>query len=300
MEVGSQSHAPSVLPPGKTTRYPLHRRLGGPQGRSGWVRKISLPLGFDPRTVQPVASRYYNWTIPTHPLTRRDKTIANTQTVWIFYLASDLKVIANKPLHIGRVIWYEDWPQTYLSTSFGVLSRGCILYKWRRSGILNLLPTNVIYNVYSINWFNRIHTYVVCSIAFTDNYNLLHVSALSAPSLGNADCAYIKRSSTQHMFSRSVSKDFENQNEQIYSVFTYKTAILYKIFAFKHLIPLREWIFFFFELGRTLLKWTNCAPKNYILLQFYIEILNTLLLNIIFQVIFSKAHAVRFIVMLCL
>ena len=181
-----------------------------------------------------------------------------------------------------------------------MLSTGCILYKWRRSGILNLLPTNVIYNVYSINWFNRIHTYVVRSIAFTDNYNLLHVSALSAPSLGNADCAYIKRSSTQHMFSRSVSKDFENQNEQIYSVFTYKTAILYKIFAFKHLIPLREWIFFFFELGRTLLKWTNCAPKNYILLQFYIEILNTLLLNIIFQVNFSKAHVVRFIVMLCL
>jgi hypothetical protein len=28
------------LPPGKT-RYPLYRRLGGPQGRSGQVRKIS-------------------------------------------------------------------------------------------------------------------------------------------------------------------------------------------------------------------------------------------------------------------
>ena len=45
------------LPPGKT-RYPLHRRLGGPQGRSGQARKISPPPGFDPRTVQPVASRY--------------------------------------------------------------------------------------------------------------------------------------------------------------------------------------------------------------------------------------------------
>jgi hypothetical protein len=32
----------------------LYRRLGGPQGRSGHVRKISPPLGFDPRTVQPV------------------------------------------------------------------------------------------------------------------------------------------------------------------------------------------------------------------------------------------------------
>jgi hypothetical protein len=33
------------LPPGKT-RYTLYRRLGGPQGRSGRVRKISPPAGF--------------------------------------------------------------------------------------------------------------------------------------------------------------------------------------------------------------------------------------------------------------
>jgi hypothetical protein len=36
------------------TRYPLYRRLGGPQGRSGRMRKISSPRGFDPRTDQPV------------------------------------------------------------------------------------------------------------------------------------------------------------------------------------------------------------------------------------------------------
>ena len=55
----------SVMPrplftPGKT-RYPLYRRLGGPQGRTGQVRKISPPPGFDPRTVQPIASRYTDW-----------------------------------------------------------------------------------------------------------------------------------------------------------------------------------------------------------------------------------------------
>ena len=38
--VGSQRHAPVALPPGKT-RYPLYRMLGGPQGRTGWVKKIS-------------------------------------------------------------------------------------------------------------------------------------------------------------------------------------------------------------------------------------------------------------------
>ena len=37
--VGGQRHAPAALPPGKT-RYPLYRRLGGAQGRSGRVRKI--------------------------------------------------------------------------------------------------------------------------------------------------------------------------------------------------------------------------------------------------------------------
>jgi len=41
---GSVSKPGRSLPPGKT-RYPLYRRLGGPQGRSGQVRKISYPTG---------------------------------------------------------------------------------------------------------------------------------------------------------------------------------------------------------------------------------------------------------------
>jgi len=61
--MGYQRHAPAALPPGKTL-YPLYRRLGGPLGRSGRVRKISLPTGFDSRTVQSVASRYTDWAIP--------------------------------------------------------------------------------------------------------------------------------------------------------------------------------------------------------------------------------------------
>jgi hypothetical protein len=47
---GSASRPDRSLPPGKN-RYPLYRRLGGPQGRSGKVWKISTPPGFDPRTV---------------------------------------------------------------------------------------------------------------------------------------------------------------------------------------------------------------------------------------------------------
>jgi hypothetical protein len=60
-----QRQDPAALPPGMT-RYPFYRRVGGPQGRSGRVRKISPPPGFDTRTVQPVASRYIDWAIPTH------------------------------------------------------------------------------------------------------------------------------------------------------------------------------------------------------------------------------------------
>jgi hypothetical protein len=55
MEVGGQRHAPTALPPGMT-RYPFYRGLGRPQGRSGRVLKILPPPGFEPRTVQPVAS----------------------------------------------------------------------------------------------------------------------------------------------------------------------------------------------------------------------------------------------------
>jgi hypothetical protein len=42
---GSASRPGRILPPGKT-RYSLYRRLGGPQGRFGQVRKISAPPGF--------------------------------------------------------------------------------------------------------------------------------------------------------------------------------------------------------------------------------------------------------------
>ena len=65
--------------PGKESHYPLYRRLGGPRGQSGWVRKLSSPTGFDFRISQPVASRYTNYAIPTH-------TISYTES--LFYLTN--------------------------------------------------------------------------------------------------------------------------------------------------------------------------------------------------------------------
>ena len=51
MPVSGQRHALAAYP----QERPHTHRIGGwmgPQGRSGEVRKISLPPGFDPRTIQ--------------------------------------------------------------------------------------------------------------------------------------------------------------------------------------------------------------------------------------------------------
>jgi len=43
--VGGERYVPAAYPPGKKIQYPLNRRLGGPHGLSGRVRKISPPTG---------------------------------------------------------------------------------------------------------------------------------------------------------------------------------------------------------------------------------------------------------------
>jgi hypothetical protein len=57
--MGWLAPGPGCFTPGKETRYTLYRRLGGPQGRSGRLRKIPPPL------VKPVASHYTDRAIPT-------------------------------------------------------------------------------------------------------------------------------------------------------------------------------------------------------------------------------------------
>jgi hypothetical protein len=85
--VGGQHHAPAALPPGKI-RYPLYRRQGVPLGSSGRVRKISPPPEFDPRTVQPVVSRYTDWaTGPTFVVvslwnTRQQIRVGSNMIYW--------------------------------------------------------------------------------------------------------------------------------------------------------------------------------------------------------------------------
>ena len=59
LEVGewSAAHPGRTLSPGKT-RYPLYRRLGGPQGRSGRAENL-VPTGIRSQTVHPVTQSLY-------------------------------------------------------------------------------------------------------------------------------------------------------------------------------------------------------------------------------------------------
>jgi len=95
MGVGGQRHAPAALLPGKI-QYPLYGRLGGPQGRSGRERKISLLPHFDPRTVQPIASRYTDWAIPAH--TARSKLV---RKFFLFYGVRSLFVLFATTHHLS-------------------------------------------------------------------------------------------------------------------------------------------------------------------------------------------------------
>ena len=56
---GSAARPGRTLPPGKT-RYPLYRRLGGPQGRS-WRRKISPYRDSIPGPSSPYLGPYTDW-----------------------------------------------------------------------------------------------------------------------------------------------------------------------------------------------------------------------------------------------
>jgi hypothetical protein len=79
------------------TRYPLYRRLGGPQGRSEQVRKISPSPGFDPRTVQPVAQSLYRLSYPANTLNVLTLKISAffPQSVGIFWVPYDLPAKRN-------------------------------------------------------------------------------------------------------------------------------------------------------------------------------------------------------------
>jgi len=74
MRVGGQRHNPATLL-SEMTQDPLYRKLDGPQERYGRVRTTSPKPGSDSRTVQLVASRYTDCTIPVDVILQRLVTI---------------------------------------------------------------------------------------------------------------------------------------------------------------------------------------------------------------------------------
>ena len=71
---GSASSPGRTSPPVKT-RYPLYRRLGGPQGRSGLVRKISPPTGIRSPDRPARRQSLYRLRYPAHDDTRYSRHI---------------------------------------------------------------------------------------------------------------------------------------------------------------------------------------------------------------------------------
>jgi len=60
--VGGQCHALAASTPGMT-QDPLCKWLGGPQGQSEWVRKISPLLELNPHTALSIVTRYTKYAI---------------------------------------------------------------------------------------------------------------------------------------------------------------------------------------------------------------------------------------------
>ena len=145
---GSAARPGRSLPPGKT-RYPLYKRLGGPQGRSGQVRKISPPPGLDPRNVQPVASRYNDWA--TRPTDCEYIEVYKIFTLVTIRLKSQLTTSA--ALHVVEIIIHIYMNNIYiyifiyisskLETRCYITSR-VIIWRWK---YINLLKTkrNLLY-----------------------------------------------------------------------------------------------------------------------------------------------------------
>jgi len=94
---------PRPLYPPRKTRYPLCRRLGGSQGRSGLVWKISLPPGFDPRTIQSIASSYTDCAIKLYQI-KINSCILMSEFSNIYTLMNSLTIYSGNSINLAFLI----------------------------------------------------------------------------------------------------------------------------------------------------------------------------------------------------
>ena len=136
MEVGGQRQALAALLPEYKVRYAVYRRLGGPQDRSGRVRKITPPTGFDPQTIQPVvSSRYTDCAFPAHCCT----------LVWSIRLRVVLYLLRRKfhwlPLSLCLSLSLSHSP-LHFTFAICLLGRGLCIF-FCSSGRLGIKPSNL-------------------------------------------------------------------------------------------------------------------------------------------------------------
>jgi hypothetical protein len=133
-----------VLPPEKEPRYPLDRRLGGPQSRSGRRGKEKILGSTETRNatssvVQPVASRYTDWAIPaptpvpiyqTTPRQISEHRICNFTILFMIYRVLHDKLIVIQPVKMFNKILRNSNVQCYdgFAVSFLRLSVDCLAY----------------------------------------------------------------------------------------------------------------------------------------------------------------------------
>jgi hypothetical protein len=171
---------PRPLYPGKQSRHPLYRRLDGPHGRSERVRKISPPPGFDPRTVQPVASRYTDWATPADScFIKPYKTFYCVSACNTYHTAHTTVSLRMNPkrfetcrrrktLNINlencAFCWYVLYHYITLHGANNVKFTGYLLFLNRRTGYLTH-NTIIIYkynNYNNKNWWSLIQHVSTC------------------------------------------------------------------------------------------------------------------------------------------
>jgi hypothetical protein len=138
MEVGGQRHAPAALPPGN--RPGIHCKGGWVDSRAGLeeCEKSRSPLGFGPRTVQPVASRYTDCSV-----------------TWLRYCVSVPTVHTPNTLTFIGLLIFSRWKQNnssgcYLNVSANSLTLTTPVHTISELWLFILLVTS---RILSVDWF---------------------------------------------------------------------------------------------------------------------------------------------------
>ena len=122
--MGGQRHAPEALPSAKT-RYPLYRRLGGPQGWYGRVRKISPPTGIRSSDRPARSQSLYRLSYPAHCESWVGTKKAMPPKPAALWTCIEIQMLHSK---IENAHWEEKLTTTRCDIRETVTTRNCVLW----------------------------------------------------------------------------------------------------------------------------------------------------------------------------